>query len=170
MSPAETHLEIHLDDQVGDEPDPDRWRALVASVLEGEGVSEGTLDVFFVDRDAIAALNAEHLGKEGPTDVLSFPLDAPPLAEPAPVLDPLAQLGPPHLGDIVLCRSVAVDQAPTHAGSVDAELTLLLAHGVLHILGHDHAEDDERLAMQARERVHLAAAGFVHPVAAEETA
>ncbi|MGH1504988.1 MAG: rRNA maturation RNase YbeY [Acidimicrobiales bacterium] len=158
-------IEVRLDDQVGDEPDPERWRRLVLDTLRREEVTGGSLDVLFVDAATIADLNAEHLGKDGPTDVLSFPLD-----DPNDVEDPVFGFEPPHLGDVVLCREVAIAQAPGHAGSVDAELTLLLVHGVLHILGHDHAEDDERETMQARERVHLTAAGYEHPVPAASPA
>lgn len=157
---AEGDVVVRLEDQVGDEPDPDRWCELVGRVLRAEGVERGELDVLLVDRATIAELNETHLGHVGPTDVLSFPLDA----DPAAADDPLASLAPRHLGDIVLCRAVAADQAPFHAGSLDAELTLLLVHGVLHVLGHDHAEDAERETMQARERIHLAAEGFAHPV------
>ncbi|HEY4608917.1 MAG TPA: rRNA maturation RNase YbeY, partial [Ilumatobacteraceae bacterium] len=56
------------------------------------------------------------------------------------------------LGDVVICPAVAARQAPEHAGTVDDELALLVVHGVLHVLGHDHADESERLVMQARER------------------
>ena len=61
------------------------------------------------------------------------------------------------LGDVVVCPAVAVANAPAHAGSYDDEVALLVVHGVLHLLGMDHATDDERDAMQARERELLAA-------------
>jgi len=87
-------------------------------------------------------LNAEHMGTQGPTDVLSFPLDDDePGQRDVPVL----------LGDVVVCPAVARDQAPEHAGSLDDELALLVVHGVLHVLGHDHAEPDETAVMRARE-------------------
>ena len=82
-----------------------------------------------LDRDEIAALNVEHLGKAGPTDVLSFPLDD---DEPQPGV-------PVLLGDVVVCPAVAADQALSHAGTLDDELALLVVHGVLHVLGHMHA-------------------------------
>ena len=56
------------------------------------------------------------------------------------------------LGDIVICPEVAVAQAPTHAGTVEDEMALLVVHGVLHILGWDHDTADKTVAMQARER------------------
>ena len=56
------------------------------------------------------------------------------------------------LGDVVVCPAVAQRQAPSHAGSYDDELAVLVVHGVLHVLGHDHAEPGETAVMQARER------------------
>jgi probable rRNA maturation factor len=59
---------------------------------------------------------------------------------------------PVLLGDVVVCPAVAAAQAPGHAGTVDDELALLVVHGILHILGHDHAEPGETVRMLARER------------------
>ncbi|HAZ36159.1 MAG TPA: rRNA maturation RNase YbeY [Acidimicrobiaceae bacterium] len=67
------------------------------------------------------------------------------------------------LGDVFVCPSVAAHQAPSHAGDYDSEMSLLVIHGVLHLLGHDHAEAAEAEAMQAREREHLARYGMVRP-------
>jgi probable rRNA maturation factor len=121
-----------------------RWWRLATQVLEDQG-AVGELTLTFVDRAEIAALNAEHLGHDGPTDVLSFPLDdvSTPKTDPAlPVL----------LGDVVVCPGVAAEQAPSHAGTLDDELALLVVHGVLHVLGHDHGTADDRAVMQALER------------------
>ena len=137
-----------------DEPvDVERWRRLAVSVLEGEGVTgPAELSVSFVDDGVMAELNAVHMGGSGPTDVLSFPLDAEP--------DPLAATGAPRLlGDVVVCPSVARANA-VPPGGYEAELALLVVHGVLHVLGMDHAEADEAEAMVARERHHLAAIGL----------
>jgi len=122
--------------------DLDRWAALAEAAVIDSG-AHGELTLTFVDRAEIAALNAEHLGKEGPTDVLSFPLDADdePTQPGVPVL----------LGDVVVCPAVAADQASAHAGTVDDEVALLVVHGVLHVLGHDHADPAEEARMRARE-------------------
>jgi len=122
--------------------DVERWATLAAAVLDAEG-AVGELTLTFVDRDEIAALNAEHLGKDGPTDVLSFPLDD----DDEPALPGVPVL----LGDVVVCPAVAVEQAAGHAGTADDEVALLVVHGVLHVLGHDHAETDETASMRARE-------------------
>jgi probable rRNA maturation factor len=143
MPPAEPGDEavvVGADEQSDVAVDVDRWVALARAVLVSEG-RRGELTLTFVDRDEIAALNAEHLGKDGPTDVLSFPLD-----------DDAPQPGVPVLlGDVVVCPAVAAAQAATHAGTLDDELALLVVHGVLHVVGHDHAEPDETAAMRARE-------------------
>ncbi len=117
-----------------------RWRALAADVVASENV-EGELTLTFVGRDEIAQLNLEHMDKAGPTDVLSFPLDDEPLPN-VPVL----------LGDVVVSPSIAAEQYVDHAGTLDDEIALLVVHGILHILGHDHAEPDETATMRERER------------------
>jgi probable rRNA maturation factor len=140
---------VGADEQSDVEVDVDRWCRLAASALRDAGRS-GELTLTFVDRDEITRLNQQHLGEVGPTDVLSFPLDA---AVPAAVDGDVPVL----LGDVVICPDVARDQAPAHAGTLDDELALLVVHGVLHVLGHDHADADEALAMRANELAVLAA-------------
>jgi probable rRNA maturation factor len=119
--------------------DVERWRRLALDVLvDSDAVGELTLS--FVDSDDIAELNLEHMGKPGPTDVLSFPMDDEPVVG-VPTL----------LGDVVISPAVAAGQFAEHAGTLDDELALLVVHGVLHVLGHDHAEPDETAVMRARE-------------------
>ena len=141
--------------------EPERWARLASHVLGALEVSgPAELSLTFVDADTIAALNAEHLGGEGPTDVLSFPLDVDGAQEPA-------SRAPRMLGDIVICPSVAAANAPEHAGTLDDELALLVVHGVLHVLGHDHAEPDEARAMRALEADLLARFHGAVPVGTE---
>jgi probable rRNA maturation factor len=123
--------------------DVDRWRDLAAAVLRAEG-RHGELTVTFVDRTEMAELNAEHMGADGPTDVLSFPLDADTAHVSTGTL-------PVLLGDVVICPEVARANAPSHAGSLDDELALLVVHGILHVLGHDHVAADDTRAMRSRE-------------------
>lgn len=141
---------VGADEQVADAVavDVDRWSRLARDVLTAEG-RRGELTLTFIDRDEIAALNEEHMGKVGPTDVLSFPLDA----DDDSGSDPADAAGamPILLGDVVVCPAVADEQAASHAGTLDDELALLVVHGVLHVLGHDHAEADETAVMRARE-------------------
>ncbi len=147
------------DERVSLEPavDTEHWGDVVLQTALDEGITSGNIDVFFVDEDMIADLNRTHMGEDGPTDVLSFPLDdADDLELDLPGLSH-------HLGDIVLCPSVAQSQAAEHVGTYEAEVTLLLVHGMLHLLGHDHAEPDETVAMRAREVAHLERYGIAHP-------
>ena len=145
-STASRAVVVVADEQAEVPVDLDRWSRLATDVLDDEGVA-GELTLTFVDRDEIAALNVEHLGHDGPTDVLSFPLDAdePTAGTVVPVL----------LGDVVVCPGVAADQYGEHAGTLDDELALLVVHGVLHVLGHDHAGAAEEAAMRQRELAHL---------------
>ncbi len=138
-----------------------RWQRLAFDVLLAEGVRGlAELAVIFVSEEEIAELNAEHMGKRGVTDVLAFPIDAaeaelvqagqpssrgPDRAPPDPADLPLL------LGDVVVCPAVAARQAPEHAGSLEDELALLVVHGVLHVLGHNHADEAQTVAMRARE-------------------
>lgn len=150
MPPAEPPPAEQVEVVVADEQDLvpielERWAELARSVLADEGRS-GELTLTFVDPDDMAALHLEHMGLEGPTDVLSFPLDAGEADVPGiPVL----------LGDVIICPAVAADAAPDHAGTLDDELALLVVHGVLHVLGHDHTDTEDTAAMQARELHHL---------------
>jgi len=117
----------------------ERWRRLALDVL-GDLDAKGELTLTFIDRGDIAELNVEHMGTSGPTDVLSFPMDDEPL-DGVPTL----------LGDVVISPAVAADQFAEHAGTIDDELALLVVHGILHVLGHDHAEPDETAVMRACE-------------------
>jgi probable rRNA maturation factor len=133
------------DDQDAWPVDAARWRDLAVGVLAELGVpSQAEVSLTFVTAASMADLNAAHMDQTGPTDVLSFPIDgdAPPSDEGPP----------PMLGDIVICPEVAAANASEHAGSYDDEIALLVVHGLLHLLGMDHAANDERDAMQARER------------------
>lgn len=153
------------------EVDGPRWSQLAEQVLGAEGIrGEAELSVLFVSESHIADLNQRFMGHEGPTDVLSFPIDGALAAANATdygeemtevVISGTGPLGrmafdpddqPLLLGDIVICPDIAAAQAASHAGTYDDEVALLVVHGILHILGRDHAEADERESMQARER------------------
>jgi len=168
--PEPGDLEVFVGDEQADvHVDPPRWQQLAESVLRYEGITgDAELSLLFVDETAIAELNQRFMSTAGPTDVLAFPLEDE-LVEPGrfpdsgttgPV-DPRARTDgsepPLLLGDVVICPAIAARNAPDHAserhdGSVDDELALLVVHGILHILGHDHADAKEAEVMQARER------------------
>jgi len=150
---------------------------VVAATLEAGGApAPAAIGLILADDAELAGLNAAHLGKDGPTDVLSFPL-LPPEAFPSHpgqrrsasaarffALPPGRRL---HLGDVVVSVERAIEQAETgrggHTGDVRwsaaDELRLLVTHGTLHVCGWDHAEPDEEAAMRALERRLLGAAG-----------
>ena len=147
-------ITVEVDDRRADEAgvppvDVDRWRRLAAGVLSDEGVPAGAeVGLLFVDEDTMADLNRRHMGAEGPTDVLAFPLDG--------AGEGGAGTGPGILvGDVVVCVEVARAAAEERGVPVDDELALLVVHGLLHLLGYDHAEDGEAAAMRRRERRHL---------------
>ncbi|MEG9226419.1 rRNA maturation RNase YbeY [Aeromicrobium sp. Sec7.5] len=99
------------------------------------------LTVRLVEPDTIATLNEQWMGKKGPTDVLSFPMD-----ELTPGRDD-EEAPEGYLGDIALCPQIAEQQAPAAGHSTSDEVDLLLVHGILHLLGYDHAEPDEHREM-----------------------
>lgn len=107
---------------------------LAAECLRGEGAVRSELSLSFVTVDEMAELHLRYLGEEGPTDVLSFPLDE-------------DEDGVRVLGDVVIAPEVAARNNPDAA----AELRLLLVHGILHLLGHDHEDEGERSKMWAQQ-------------------
>jgi probable rRNA maturation factor len=106
---------------------------LASDTLAGEGRGAVELSLSFVDPDEMADLHERYMGEPGPTDVLSFPMDDDGL-----------------LGDVVVCPEVAGGNNPDR----DAELRLLVVHGTLHILGHDHEEAGERAVMWAKQEAY----------------
>ena len=166
--PPDGEVTVFVADEQAARPiDTDRWQSLAVAVLSDEGVQgECELSVLFVDEATISDLNERFMGHDGPTDVLSFPIDGeanppgrwPDNGGPGPDrLDDDVDELPLLLGDVVVCPTVADRNAPEHAGSFDDELALLVVHGILHLLGMDHADEAGRTAMQARERALLAA-------------
>ena len=126
------------------------FERLAAFVLDREDAPQNTeLSIAVVDIEEMTELNGTYRGKEGPTDVLSFPCDDPCALTEADE--------PVTLGDVVIAPEIAERQAEEYGHTVEEELNLLLVHGVLHLLGYDHEADDDALAMQARERSMLEA-------------
>jgi probable rRNA maturation factor len=148
------------DEQQAHPMDVARWAELARRVLTAQGVKgETEVSLLFVDEDAIAALNAQFLGKEGPTDVLAFPIED----EPGPTgrSPDFGGSGPGALpeegaltllGDVVICPVVAARNALQHEVSLDDEVALLVVHGLLHLLGMDHEDDAAATRMEALEQ------------------
>ena len=136
---------VSLDEQDFRPVDAARWARLATAVLVAEGIGKGAeLNITFIDSAEMAVLNEEHMDGDGPTDVLSFPLDD----EDSTVFDGQDRL----LGDVLICPEVVDRQAPDR---YDDEMALMVVHGVLHILGHDHFEPEETAVMKAAEARHL---------------
>jgi probable rRNA maturation factor len=100
------------------------------------------LSILIVDTAAMTTLHKQWMDLEGPTDVMSFPMDS---LDDKPGLE--SEPGPALLGDVILCPEVAAAQALEAGHSTDAELFLLTTHGVLHLLGYDHEEPDTEREM-----------------------
>lgn len=139
---------------VREELDLDRWGLLAASAAHGEGVRRpAELGLAFVDETEITELAAAWLQSDHPTDVLAFPVEV--SARRALRATP-AGAPPSLLGDVVVCPLVAARQAAQAGHAPADELALLIVHGVLHLLGHDHARPLESLRMKWRTRNLLA--------------
>ncbi|HEX7168901.1 MAG TPA: rRNA maturation RNase YbeY [Acidimicrobiales bacterium] len=160
-------ISVFVADEQTDQPvDASRWLRLAEEVLGAEGIrGEAELSVLFVDSEVMSDLNKRFHGKEGPTDVLAFPIDEDPVeggrspdsGGTGPGYSPVEPGDMPVLlGDVVICPQVAAENAPEHAGTYEDELALLLVHGILHLLGMDHLDDEEAEEMEARERDLLA--------------
>jgi probable rRNA maturation factor len=117
---------------------------IARATLRQERVRDALLSITLIDRRGIARLNRKHLGHSGPTDVISFGF-----ARATPK-DPV-------IGDIYICPDVARENAKARKGSVRLELTRLVVHGVLHVLGHDHPEDGREASEMWRRQERLVA-------------
>jgi probable rRNA maturation factor len=104
--------------------------AVAERTLIEEGRDRGELSLSLVTPEEMADLHVRYMGEEGPTDVLSFPMDEEWL-----------------LGDVIVCPAEAARNNP----DLPAELRLLVSHGVLHILGYDHEEEEDRRVMWAKQ-------------------
>jgi probable rRNA maturation factor len=128
---------IALDDRQSDAVDLEGLMTLARATLFGERIADAELSISLVTEEEIAELHERYLHEAGPTDVLSFPLD-----------EEAGEDGLRQLGDVVIAPAVAARNNPDDPA---AELRLLLVHGILHLLGHDHMSDRKRAEMWARQ-------------------
>jgi probable rRNA maturation factor len=146
-------VSIEIANESGIDVDEADLAALARHVLDGMRMHPlAELSVLLVDRGTMSDLHERWMGEPGPTDVLAFPMDE--LRPPPPGSARGDQGGggdpampPGLLGDVVLCPEVAADQAGQAHHPLRNELELLCTHGILHLLGYDHAEASERAAM-----------------------
>lgn len=150
-------MNVFVADEQSDDVDVAALRSLVLAVLEAEHCPPDTeVSVLLVDDRDMAHYNERFMERDGPTDVLSFPLE-----ELRPGSPPAPGNGgpPPVLGDVVIDPPYIRRQAAEMGAAFEDELSLMVVHGVLHLLGYDHADDAEADRMEARERELLEAAG-----------
>jgi len=146
-------MKIELDLQLATvcEPLPsrDQFMLWVRTALGGR--KDTALTVRLVDREESRSLNEQYRGKEGPTNVLSFPAELPP------------EIDIPLLGDIVICAPLVAEEAEVRSGEPSAHWAHLTIHGVLHLLGLDHQTSHEAEIMEAKETDLLKSLGFANP-------
>ena len=142
------------------EIEADGWNAALAdaeavvdvAATKALGSVEGDVVVLLADDEAVQDLNKRFRDKDRPTNVLSFPA---------------AESAFPHLGDVVLGLEYCVEEAKAQGKTLKDHLSHLVVHGVLHLLGRDHVEDEEAEQMEAEEREILARLGIADPYAGE---
>ena len=116
------------------------FQKMAEQILQLLSLTGVELSMVLCDNSFIHPLNRDYRGKDRPTDVLSFSQ-----REDGDPEDPM-------LGDVIISIERAKEQAPEHNNSVSAELSLLLVHGILHLLGYDHEDDEEAEVMEAKEK------------------
>lgn len=154
-------LDIQVDAEYLDDVDVDDLWAVAAAALEHSDVAAAALTILITNDEEVRELNRIYRGVDAATDVLSFSSqeeseDAPQLAE---LPDELAELLEESLGDVIIAYPYAARQAQRFGNSTAAELRLLAVHGVLHLLGHDHATAEDEAAMWAMQEEILASFG-----------
>jgi probable rRNA maturation factor len=131
--------------------------SLAEMVMREEGYPEDVeVTLLFVDESEMAAYNVRFLDRTGPTDVLAFPVEE---LLPGVVPDHDPQGPPLMLGDVVVAPAYVRRQAHEYGVSYEDEMALMVIHGILHLLGYDHIDEDEAERMEERERRLLANVG-----------
>lgn len=142
---------------------PDAFAAAAAEAFASLGLSgEAEAEVTFVGEEEIRELNARTRGVDRVTDVLSFPMldNIKPFTADNYPFDTDPSSGCVTLGSIVICEAVADAQAEEYGHSAEREKTYLFTHGLLHLLGYDHMEEDEKRVMREAEERILSAIGI----------
>lgn len=150
MSGPEERIDVQYAITAGGMPSEESVRQWVEQALQGSHPA-AELAVRIVDEAEITALNRQYRGKDGATNVLSFPYE------------PIPGVTTEHLGDIVICAPVVAAEAIAQGKSLQAHWAHLVIHGVLHLLGYDHHADAEAQQMEDLETRLLAGLGFPAP-------
>lgn len=131
--------------------------SLAEMIMSEEGYPDDVeVTLLFVDEEEMASYNERFLSRRGPTDVLAFPVEE---LLPGVVPDHDPQGPPLMLGDVVIAPGYVRKQADDYGVSFEDEMALMVTHGILHLLGYDHLDDEEAERMEERERELLARVG-----------
>ena len=144
-------IEVLIDEGLEGCPEPNWLKSLAENALVAQGVEPSAeLGLVVVGQERIRELNLRYLGRDEPTDVLSFSmLEKPPDGDSTPFVAPPD--GIKHLGEVIISYPQAVIQAEEHQHSIMREIAILVIHGVLHLLGFEHDEPEREVEMRARE-------------------
>jgi probable rRNA maturation factor len=148
-------LEVQRASTVSDLPSDQTLQRWVEAALEPSVDTAVELVIRLVDEAESGALNGLYRHKQGPTNVLSFPFEAPPGVETA------------ILGDLVICAPVVEREAVEQRKSPQSHWAHMVVHGTLHLKGYDHLDEEEALNMESREIAILAGLGFPNPYEVE---
>lgn len=129
------NIKIEMENRSGHGIDDEKIKFVAAAVLKRLGCRQGELGVTFVGAGEMEKMNAAYMGREGLTDVLSFPLDA--MGAPTARDEEVPLL----LGDVVICPDAVEEGTPELEAGFMQEICLLLVHGILHLAGYDHETD-----------------------------
>lgn len=158
-------MNLLLDVQIADElegwvaylpTDDELQHWATAALQERTEFTEPELTIRLVHNDESQELNRDYRGKDKPTNVLSFPFDAPP------------EVPIELLGDLIICAPVVQAEASEQGKTPQAHWAHMVVHGCLHLLGYDHIKDDEAETMENLERQIMAALGFSDPYSDDE--
>jgi len=150
---------IFLADEQTEEVGLSDLHSLAQLVLREEGYSNQVeVTLIFVSESEMAAYNERFLDRSGPTDVLAFPVEE---LMPGVVPDTDPQGPPLMLGDVIIAPGYVRQQAESNGVEFDDEMALMVMHGILHLLGYDHVDDEEAERMESRERELLAMVGKI---------
>lgn len=156
MARAEYIVTVDVDEAYRPEVDAETLEQLVAHVLHGEGVTApAEVSIWITNEAELRTLNRTYRGKDSSTDVLSFGN-----TDDAEMPFVNAPDQPRYLGDLAISFPHALRQADEYGHSLQRELSYLVTHGLLHLLGYDHEEPAEAQAMRAREETLLGALGI----------